>query len=151
MREQLYFVASLVVLVLAADGLSGRDQQANPQESVASPPARHAAPDVVTGFEAHIDPNTRRFTDAPTHTQLQRPAVSIDDEMNFSPEGLEERPSAVEGGGIVVDLRGRFHNTSVATINGDGTVSAPCLSASAECAAEHLSHPHKAVEGGDGE
>lgn len=149
MKEQLYFVASLLALVLTVNGLSGRHENARTGESESAAP--NTSPDLVPVSEVHmnvhIDPKTRQFTDSPAFSEPHSPAIFADDAMNFSSEGLEERASEVAGGGIVVDLRGRFRNTSVATINDDGTVTAPCLAVGAESVGEH--RDEEVVESGD--
>lgn len=42
--------------------------------------------------------------------------------FNISGEGLTEKSSAVEGGGVQVDLEGRFRSPRTATIGPDGKV-----------------------------
>lgn len=42
--------------------------------------------------------------------------------FNISSEGLTETPSSVEGGGVQVDLQGRFRSPRTATIGPDGKV-----------------------------
>jgi hypothetical protein len=51
----------------------------------------------------------------------------LESALNASSEGLVEVPSPVAGGGVMVDLKGRFQNTFVATVDGAGQVDATCV------------------------
>jgi hypothetical protein len=54
--------------------------------------------------------------------------------FNISGEGLTEKPSTVEGGGVELDLQGRFRSPRTATIGPDGKV--------------HIGHePHDKITG----
>jgi hypothetical protein len=46
-----------------------------------------------------------------------------------SSAGLVEMPSPVSGGGVMVNLEGRFQQAMTMTIDADGKVSAPCVPA----------------------
>jgi hypothetical protein len=47
--------------------------------------------------------------------------------INTSSEGLVEQVNPVAGGGIKLDLQGRFQSAQVATKKADGSVYVPCL------------------------
>jgi hypothetical protein len=68
----------------------------------------------------YIDPQTGEFITpeeaaVPPDERLEPPASS-----STSHEGLVEEPSPVPGGGIMVDLKGRFQSPLTATIDNDG-------------------------------
>jgi hypothetical protein len=105
-------------------------------------PAGHSAagePRVPTagGMVVHIDPATGEFVEPRDGTV----PVALDketlDALSTSAEGLVETPSPVPGGGVMVDLRGRFHSTHIAVTDGAGGLSATC----------HSGAPHAHAEG----
>ena len=49
------------------------------------------------------------------------------DAFNTSDEGLVEVPSTAPGGGMMVDLQGRFQNTAVATVCDSDSVHIRCV------------------------
>ena len=105
-------------------------------------PAGHSAGDAapvpaMTGMVVHVDPVTGEFVEPRDGTV----PVALDKEtlnsLSTSAEGLAETPSPVPGGGVMVDLRGRFQSTHVAVVDGDGQLSATC----------HSGTPHTHAEG----
>lgn len=120
MKQQAVFVIFLAIMVLAASWFSkpAADSDSLPAERTASESA---------AYRVYIDPQTREFVAPPVFVEPDHVTYNAQDPLNYSSEGLVEQPSPIEGGGIMVDLQGRFRNTSVATINADGTVAAPCL------------------------
>jgi hypothetical protein len=80
------------------------------------------------GYVVHIDPATGNIVEqSPSATP-----VAIDHEMSnalsTSFEGLKEVPSPVRGGGMMIDLQGRFQNSMVVVTDEDGNLTAPCIS-----------------------
>lgn len=125
MKQKLLFVAFLSVLVFITSS--------HPRHRQAGVPANGpAGGGGAAGYILHVDPESHEFVEAPVFTESDPFSDRIDDALNFSTEGLVEKPSDVEGGGVMVDLQGRFRNTSVITINADGTLSAPCIPARPE-------------------
>lgn len=51
--------------------------------------------------------------------------------VSTSSQGLVETPSPVPGGGVMVDLQGRFQNAMTMQIDEHGNVTAPCVSGAA--------------------
>jgi hypothetical protein len=76
----------------------------------------------------HIDPASGAFVE-PREGAVP---VVLDGEvlnaLSTSAQGLAETPSPVAGGGVMVDLRGRFQSTHVAVLDGEGRLTAPCRS-----------------------
>jgi hypothetical protein len=67
------------------------------------------------------DPVTGELVDPPAEAPDQ---VSLppDDALSTSSEGLMETPSPVPGGGIMVDLQGRFRSPLVAKQDAEGKI-----------------------------
>ncbi|MDH3197723.1 MAG: hypothetical protein OEO21_05730 [Candidatus Krumholzibacteria bacterium] len=118
---------------IAAVAAWGLQSHAPAGHSAAGEPRGPAA----SGMVVHIDPATGEFVEPRDGTV----PVALDKEMldalSTSAEGLVETPSPVPGGGVMVDLRGRFHSTHVAVVDGEGGLSATC----------HSGEPHAHAEG----
>jgi hypothetical protein len=56
----------------------------------------------------------------------------LGDAVSQSSEGLVEEKSPVRGGGVMVNLQGRFQNAMTMSIDANGNVSAPCVPAAEE-------------------
>jgi hypothetical protein len=67
------------------------------------------------------DPVTGELGDLPAEAPAQ---VSLppDDTLSTSSEGLVETPSPVPGGGVMVDLQGRFRSPLIATQDAEGKI-----------------------------
>ena len=93
--------------------------------SVAQPPAEKpaAVPGGTSGMTIHIDPQTGAILNepAPGTVPLQL-TPEIQNAFSTSDTGLVEVPSAVPGGGVKVDLQGRFQSPVFATIDANGKV-----------------------------
>ena len=87
---------------------------------VASPPAGAHA-----GLRVYKDPQTGDFTQPPVDAST----TTAPPERSFSRshEGLTAVYSDVPGGGIRLDLQGRFRSHFIATKDADGKVSIHCL------------------------
>jgi hypothetical protein len=102
----------------------------------AAPRAADTNPNVTTitaaeaGYRLSIDPVTGEFTDETTPIDAKDLPASLQNALSTSDEGLVERASPVAG--VLIDLQGRFQSTSVARIDGDGNLEAPCLSNTSE-------------------
>jgi hypothetical protein len=84
------------------------------------------APDVPgggSGMIIHIDPQTGVFRrqPAPGTVPLQISPQTLN-ALSTSHQGLVEVPSSAPGGGIRVDLQGRFQSPLFATVDRDGKV-----------------------------
>lgn len=124
---------SLVVVAVAAVAIwgvydPGNDQTEGPAETVVHPAT---FPSMVT----YIDPETGELVSAPASGQ----APELGDAVNTSDEGLELQPSPVPGGGVMIDLQGRYQNTVIVTGDSD--------SVKVRCVPD--SQAVKAAEGGD--
>lgn len=120
--------------MLAAFALLGMTFDARTPAPTAQPVTPQPA-----GLTLHIDPATGAIIDAPASgaTRLDIPA-SLSQSWSTSDEGLIEQPNPAGGKGVYVNLQGRFENGTVATIDANGTLNAPC--------AQGLSHSAVAAE-----
>jgi hypothetical protein len=119
LSKPLIFIGIAIISLIwpTFDRISGQERPAMKLQSPGSP-----------GYIVHIDPATGEFLPA-----LDRPvAVQTDQSMqnafSTSSEGLTEQSSPVPGGGIMVNLQGRFQNVFVATIADSNDFTATCKS-----------------------
>ena len=82
-----------------------------------------AVPGSASGMIIHIDPRTGAILrgPAPGAVPLQL-SPGVQSALSTSHQGLVEVPSSFHGGGIKVDLQGRFRSPSFATIDSNGNV-----------------------------
>jgi hypothetical protein len=105
--------------------VSSGQPQTGAGTSAPQPPAEKSAavPEGASGMIIHIDPRTGelRKTPAPGAVPLQ---LSPQEQNAFSTshQGLVQVPSLVPGGGVKLDLQGRFQSPLVVTIDPDGKV-----------------------------
>jgi hypothetical protein len=102
--------------------LSGQPQIGLGMSAPLRPAEKPAAvPEGTSGMIIHIDPQTGelRRTPAPGTVPLQ---LSPQERNAFSTshQGLVEVPSSVPGGGVKLDLQGRFQSPLAVTIDPDG-------------------------------
>jgi len=68
----------------------------------------------------HVDPLTGKRVPAPPSA-----AVAGRPEFSTSHQGLVEKPAP--GGGIMIDIQGRFRHAATATVGADGKPVADCV------------------------
>lgn len=87
--------------------------------------AKHSAPAAGTaGMTVYKDPETGRLMPVPPEELRQLLTEDIRRAASMSHEGLVE--TTAPGGGVMVDLQGRFQNVMWATTGPDGLVTADC-------------------------
>jgi hypothetical protein len=75
------------------------------------------------GMRVHIDPKTGAILRQPAPGSVPLTLTPMDQNaMSTSHEGLVEVPNPVPGGGVKLDLQGRFQSPLIATIGPDGKV-----------------------------
>jgi hypothetical protein len=118
----LLLVAGVVVGWSARSG-EGPESASGPAPSSANKSEQNAKPGASEGLKIHIDPRTGAILKeaAPGTVPLQL-TPKLQDALSTSHEGLAEVPNTVPGGGVKVDLRGRFQSPLAATIGADGTL-----------------------------
>lgn len=97
-----------------------------PEYQKPSTPDPHSS--TGAGLVIHVDPATGDLIGEPSTIDIPN---TVDESLNRSSEGLEQVPAPV-GGGVMVDLQGRFQSTYVATIGADGDLDAECLDKSTD-------------------
>jgi hypothetical protein len=75
----------------------------------------------AAGMRIYRDPVTGELGDAPAEAPAQVP-LPPDDALSTSSEGLVETPSPAPGGGVMVDLQGRFRSPLIATQDAEGKI-----------------------------
>jgi hypothetical protein len=112
-----------ITVCFAAMFQSGLAEEAQP--SLSPPPAR-AGVDVppsndVPGMKVYIDPQTGAFLSEPAPgaapLELSPAERNV---LSTSHQGLVEAPSSVPGGGVKLDLQGRFQSPLTATVTPGG-------------------------------
>jgi len=76
-------------------------------------------PEASAGMTVYVNPSTGRIETPPADVRAAMAAAARGVGIT-SAVGLQETPSPVPGGGIMVDLQGRFRIPLVATLNADG-------------------------------
>ncbi len=74
-------------------------------------------------MRVYIDPNTGEIQEPPAGAPTAETTESLEKAFSTSSEGLVETPSPVPGGGVILDLQGRFRSPLVATQDADGKIS----------------------------
>jgi hypothetical protein len=81
-----------------------------------------AAPAGAGGQWVHVDPATGARTARPQPGAAA--AAATNPALSTSAQGLVEEPAP--GGGVMVDLKGRFRSAAEATAGADGTTTVKC-------------------------
>jgi len=117
--RNILFGGSVVLAVVAAALLWGSFSNDNPEGETATLPVPSSS--MVT----HIDPVTGEPISSPAPGQS--PATGQPDgSLSHSTEGLVEEESSAPGGGVIMDLQGRFQNQAIAVVDSD-SVHAHCV------------------------
>jgi len=86
-----------------------------------SPPAVTA--EGAPGMVIYVDPQTGAILKAPAPgTVPLQLSPQLTNSLSTSHQGLVETPSSVAGGGVKLDLQGRFQNPLIVTIDAGGKV-----------------------------
>jgi len=85
-------------------------------------PAR--APVAVQGMRVYRDPQTGRL--GPPPPGITPPGLTNAEQRMLSRSDQGLRPRTLPGGGVAVDLQGRFRNMAVATVGADGQAVVNC-------------------------
>lgn len=84
--------------------------------------------DSAPGYRVFIDAATGAIVSEPNGTEPVVLNKEMENALSTSSAGLQETASPVTGGGVMVQLDGRFQNAMMATVDEDGTLDAPCVS-----------------------
>lgn len=128
MTARLSFSSIFVAAMCAGCASQGTSPASDPAQAISadSVSAQTApAPARAGGMRVYKDPQTGEITDTPPATL---PTTPTERPLSRSDEGLMAIPNtAVPGGGVKVDLQGRFRSHFIATKDADGNVSVRCI------------------------
>ena len=103
-----FLIAACACLLVAAGPASADDQGASK---------------LAPGMIIHIDPQTGAILEGPAPGSVpMQMTPDLANALSTSHQGLQETPSPVLGGGVIVDLQGRFLSPLVGTIDADGNL-----------------------------
>jgi hypothetical protein len=126
---------SLSVLALLAAGmwLSGTRTPDSRMANATESGIEQNQSDVQPGMRVYIDPVTGEFVNGPVEKSPVDLPEQLKSALSTSAEGLKVEPAP--GGGIMVNLQGRFQHASIATIDAQGNVTSECETGEAAAAA----------------
>lgn len=118
------FVVGVTGCAAKMTALSGPARTEAPASVVQIPVDHHdAVPSGASGMTIHIDPQTGRILEQPAGgTAPFELTPELQKAVSTSHDGFVAVPSPIQGGGIIINLQGRFQNPLVATIDADGTL-----------------------------
>jgi hypothetical protein len=123
--------AIVPLMALAATMLSGDSRPDRAGAVQLSAITAGTMPSGAAGQVISVDPATGKLR-APQAADL---VEILGNAVSTSDEGLTVEKSPVAGGGMMVNLQGRFQNALTATVDANGNVQAPCVSGSLRDAA----------------
>lgn len=86
-----------------------------------------AAANGAPGMRAYKDPKTGKLGPPPPSERSSKASLEMDRAVSTESEDLVEVPSPVPGGGVMVDLKGRFQSHTKATKDAEGEVTIDCI------------------------
>jgi len=90
------------------------------------------APVAAQGLRVYRDPQTGRL--GPPPHGVEPPVLTAAERRMLSRSDQGLRPRTLPGGGVAVDLRGRYRNMAVATVGADGQAAVNCVLAPVQAA-----------------
>jgi hypothetical protein len=134
-RLLLFFIV-LIIALNVQPVLFAQDTQAEPEEVAGAAPDESIPADIEkesvsppegsSGMKVYIDPETGEFLDSPHEKLPSEMPEAAKEAISTSDEGLEERKVDKPGGGVMIDLKGRFRQHQTATQDDDGNISIRC-------------------------
>lgn len=105
-----------------------------------------ATPEASAGYVVHID-EAGNIVESGEPIAPEAMTKDLTDALNQSSAGLVQQASPVPGGGVMVNLQGRFQSGFVATVGADGSLDAPCVTDPAAAALVGPPRPRPETEG----
>jgi hypothetical protein len=128
-------ILAVVMFLPAGPGRAAGNGDGTAAFGVVTAPPETAAPAPVAaqGMRVYRDPQTGRL--GPPPAGVQPPGLSVAEQrmLNRSDAGLQ--PRALPGGGVAVDLQGRYQSMAVATVGADGQAAVNCADTQAQAEA----------------
>jgi hypothetical protein len=106
----------LLAAIIALPVVAGGDRP--------EPGSAPVQPAFSQGMILSVDPSGKISGSAPQTSDLR---ATLGDAVSTSQEGLVVEKSPVAGGGVMVNLQGRFQNAMVLEVDENGNVTAPCV------------------------
>jgi hypothetical protein len=97
--------------------------ESNPENIETEPTSPPAG---SSGMKVYIDPETGEFLDSPPEKLPSEMPEAAEEAISTSHEGLEIIEVDKPGGGVMMDLKGRFRHYQKATKNADGNITIRC-------------------------
>lgn len=124
-------VTQLVAATDAAKTVDSADiaDTADSRPLVAAPPSADTPTPQATeaaGLRVYIDPETGRFVPEPPAGAAVETDVATAEAVSTRSVDLVEQPSPVPGGGMMLDLEGRFQNAIEMSVDASGALSSDC-------------------------
>lgn len=134
-RNLLIFLIILFISVSFQPSLFAQDTQNNPEvseeaidetspENIEKGPI--SPPAGSSGMKVYRDPETGEFLDSPPERLPAEIKRAEEQAISTSHEGLEQRKVDKPGGGVMMDLKGRFRHYQTATKDADGNITIRC-------------------------
>jgi hypothetical protein len=117
---ELLMTTTIKVAIALLAAAVGFDARAEPV-SAAQAPVPNAASEGGAGMKVYTDPKTGAIIPEPApggETLVFTP--QLQESFSTSSEGLVQIPSSNPGGGVKLDLQGRFQSPLIATFDADG-------------------------------
>jgi hypothetical protein len=117
-------LAAAVVCIATATFMPTAPTNAERTEVTAiaeQPATRH------NGFVVYLDPATGNVVESRPGAKPFVIDMDLANSLSTSSDGLEEVASPVEGGGVMIDLQGRFRNAMVMVTEENAMVTATCV------------------------
>ncbi len=102
------------------------------------------SPIAAQGMRVYRDPQTGRLGPRPPGAAQRGLTTAEQHMLNRSDKGL--RPRTLPGGGVAVDLQGRYRSMAVATVGADGKAAVNCTLTPAQAAAALQAGEQSAAE-----
>lgn len=103
-------------VAITQPALSGETEPPSPEKATEAKP-----PGSAPGMRVYIDPQTGGFlSEPPPGVTLPELSPAERNALSTSHQGLTETPGTVPGGGVMLDLQGRFQSPLTATVGPDG-------------------------------
>ena len=101
------------------------DESSAPGVFAAPPETAPQTPAAAQGLRVYRDPKTGRLGSPPPGVQPPGLSVAEQHMLNRSDQGLQSR--TLPGGGVAVDLQGRYRSMAVATVGNEDPAAVNCV------------------------
>lgn len=128
MKKSAFLALAAALCVAGVAGLYLARTAGDPAGTAAVAAGARSAAAPSAAFVVHFDPATGKVVEPSPSAAPVTFGPEWRNSLSTSADGLVEERSPIPGGGVMVDLRGRFRSAMVAVTDGEGHVTAPCVS-----------------------